>query len=161
VRPDLTLAFDYQHIFYNEIEAISNSNDLDLSPCFGASPKPSYCLGGKGGLGFGWESHGCLQARRALGSERQVEVLRRRQLQHRLLKSNQQALFNILAPATIRWHLTAGATYVHRREERVQPVLRLHAEGDRRRHEPLHHGAQTGSIYMEQMDIELSWNHRF
>jgi long-chain fatty acid transport protein len=22
-------------------------------------------------------------------------------------------------------------------------------------------GAQTGSIYMEQKDIEISWNHRF
>jgi long-chain fatty acid transport protein len=161
VRPDLTVALDYQHIFYNEIDAISNSNNLDLSPCFGVSPKPAYCLGGKGGLGFGWDSMDVLKLGVRWDQSDKWKFFGGASYNSDFLKSNKQALFNVLAPATVRWHLTAGGTYVHDAKNEFNLSFAYMPKETVSGSSPSITGAQTGSIYMEQMDIELSWNHRF
>ncbi len=160
-RPNITVAFDYQHIFYNEIDALSNSNDLDLSPCFGASAKPSYCLGGKAGLGFGWDSMDVLKLGVRWDQSDKWRFFGGVSYNSDFLKSNRQALFNVLAPATVRWHLTVGGTYVHSPTDEFNLSFAYMPKETVDGTSPAITGTQTGSLYMEQMDIELSWNHRF
>jgi long-chain fatty acid transport protein len=114
----LTFGFDYQHIFYDEIDAISNSNDIDLTPCFGAVAEAVYCLGGKSGLGLRLEESGRLQGLGCAGIRATSwKFFGGVSYNTELLKSNQQALFNILTPATVRWHLTLGRHLRAQRED--------------------------------------------
>jgi long-chain fatty acid transport protein len=161
VRPDVTVAFDYQHIFYNEIDALSNSNDLDLSACFGPEPKPSYCLGGRAGLGFGWDSMDVLKLGVRWDQSDKWKFFGGVSYNSDFLKSNRQALFNVLAPATVRWHITAGATYVHSAKDEFNLSFAYMPKETVDGTSPSITGTQTGSLYMEQKDIEISWNHRF
>jgi long-chain fatty acid transport protein len=160
-RPDVTLAFDYQHIFYNEVDALANSNDLDLSPCFGATPKPSFCLGGEAGLGFGWESMDIFKLGVRWDQSEKWKFFGGVSYNTDFLKSNRQALFNVLAPATIRWHLTVGATYVHSEKDEFNLSFAYMPKETLDGTSPDITGTQTGSIFMEQKDIEISWSHHF
>jgi long-chain fatty acid transport protein len=161
VRPNVTVAFDYQHIFYNEVDAIANSNDLDLSPCFGSEPKQSYCLGGKAGLGFGWDSMDVFKLGVRWDQSDKWKFFGGVSYNTDFLKSNRQALFNVLAPGTVRWHLTVGGTYVLNPKNEFNLSFAYMPKETVDGTSPSITGTQTGSIYMEQMDIELSWNHRF
>jgi long-chain fatty acid transport protein len=160
-RPDVTVAFDYQHIFYDEIAAISNSNDIDLTPCFGTSSKPSYCLGADSGLGFGWKSLDIFKLGVRWDQSDKWKFFGGVSYNTELLKTDQQALFNVLTPATIRWHLTLGATYVHSATDEFNLSLAYMPKNTIDGTSPSITQAQTGDIYMEQKDIELSWSHRF
>lgn len=160
-RPDVTVAFDYQHIFYDEIAAISNSNDIDLSPCFGATPKPSYCLGADSGLGFGWKSLDVFKLGVRWDQSEKWKFFGGVSYNTELLKTNQQALFNVLTPATVRWHLTVGATYVHNATDEFNLAFAYMPKETIDGTSPSITQTQTGSLYMEQKDIELSWTHRF
>lgn len=160
-RPDVTFAFDYQHIFYDEIDAISNSNDINLEPCFGVQPKPSYCLGGKSGLGFGWKSMDVFKVGVRWDQSDRWKLFGGASYNTDLLKTNQQALFNILTPATIRWHLTFGATYVHSATDEFNLSYAYMPKETLDGTNPSITQSQTGSIYMQQQEVEISWNHRF
>jgi len=161
VQPAVTVGFDYQHIFYDEVEAISNSNDIDISPCFGTEPKPSYCLGAKAGLGFGWKSMDVFKLGVRWDQSDKLKLFGGVSYNTELLKSSQQALFNILTPATIRWHLSVGATYVHSAKDEFNLSYTYMPKETLDGTSPSITQAQTGNIYMQQQDIEISWNHRF
>jgi long-chain fatty acid transport protein len=161
LQPNLTVAFDYQHIFYNEIDSIANSNDLDLTPCFNAGPKPSYCLGAKAGLGFGWDSMDVLKLGARWDQSEKWSFMGGVSYNSDLLKTDEQALFNILTPATVRWHLTLGATYKHNPKNEFNISFAYMPETTVDGTSPSITQTQTGSLYMEQKDIEISWSHRF
>jgi long-chain fatty acid transport protein len=161
VHPDVTVAFDYQHIFYNEIDAISNSNDLDLTPCFGAQPIPSYCLGGKSGLGFGWDSMDVFKLGVRWDQSDKLKLFGGVSYNSDLLKSDRQSLFNVLTPATVRWHLTVGATYSPNPKNDINFAFAWMPREEIDGTSPSITQAQSGSLYMEQKDIEISWTHRF
>lgn len=160
VRPNVTLGFDYQHIFYNEIDAIANSNDKDLTPCFTETPKPSFCLGGKDGLGFGWNSMDVFKLGVKYDHSEKLSFMGGVSYNTEF-SSGRQALFNILAPATVRWHLTVGASYRHSKSDAFNLSFAYMPKEEVSGTSPSITQAQTGSIYMEQMDIELSWSHYF
>jgi long-chain fatty acid transport protein len=67
----------------------------------------------------------------------------------------------VLAPATVRWHITAGATYVHSAKDEFNLSFAYMPKETVDGTSPSITGTQTGSLYMEQKDIEISWNHRF
>jgi long-chain fatty acid transport protein len=160
-RPDVTLAFDYQHIFYDEIDAISNSNDIDLEPCFGVVPKPSYCLGGDSGLGFGWKSMDIIKVGVRWDQSEKWKFFGGASYNTELLKTSQQALFNILTPATIRWHLTVGATYVHGANNEFNLSYAYMPKENIDGTSPAITQDQSGNFYMQQQEVEISWNRRF
>lgn len=159
-RPDVTVAFDYQHIFYNEVDAISNSNDKDLTPCFTESPKPDYCLGGKDGLGFGWKSMDIFKLGAKYDYNEKLSFMGGISYSTEF-STGRQALFNILAPATIRWHFTLGATYRANDSNAFSIAFAYMPEEELDGTSPYITQNQTGSIYMEQMEIEVGWRHRF
>ncbi|EGV31836.1 membrane protein involved in aromatic hydrocarbon degradation [Thiorhodococcus drewsii AZ1] len=160
-RPNLTLAFDYQHIFYDESHSIANSNDVDVSGCQGGAPKPSYCLGANSGVGFGWESMDVFKLGVKYDPNDRLSLMAGVSYNTDFLRSDRQGLFNILAPATVRWHLTAGAAYrVNDRDEFSFSVAYMPKEtfdGS----SPALTQTQTGSLYMEQLELGVGWSHRF
>jgi long-chain fatty acid transport protein len=159
-RPDLTLAFDYQRIFYDEISAIANSNDNDLTPCFTETPKPAFCLGGKDGLGFGWDSMDVFKLGARYDYNEKLSLLGGLSYNTEF-SSGRQALFNVLAPATIRWHLTLGAAYRATEQDELTLAFSYMPDEELNGTSPSITQSQTGSIYMEQMDIQIGWNRRF
>ena len=158
---NLTLAFDYQRIFYGDVQPIANSNDVDLSQCQGVSPKPSYCLGGQSGTGFGWQSQDILKLGLRYDAGERMSFMGGVSYNSDVLKTNRQALFNILSPATIRWHLTLGATYRTSDKNAFNLSFAYMPKATINGTSPSLTQAQSGSLYMEQMDIELSWSHNF
>ncbi|MEA3276816.1 MAG: outer membrane protein transport protein [Pseudomonadota bacterium] len=159
-KPNVTVAFDYQHIFYDEIEALSNSNDNDISPCFSPGTKPAFCLGGKDGLGFGWDSMDIFKLGVRYDHNEKLSFMGGVSYNTEF-SSGRQALFNVLAPATVRWHLTAGATYRHSASDAFNLSLAYMPKEELSGTSPSITQSQTGSIYMEQWDIEVSWSHHF
>jgi len=158
--PQLTVAFDYQHINYEEIGAISNSNDKDLTPCFQPGTKPAFCLGGKDGLGFGWESMDVFKLGLKYDYNDKLSLMGGVSYNSDFA-TGRQALFNVLAPATIRWHWTAGASYMVTPVSKVNFAFSYMPKEELKGTSPSITQTQSGSIYMEQMDIELSYSHLF
>ncbi len=77
------------------------------------------------------------------------------------LFDNGAALFNVLAPATIRTHASLGMTY-RLDEGNAITMAYTHAfyeeiEGQN----PTFTGPQTGSVQMKQHELEVSWGWLF
>jgi long-chain fatty acid transport protein len=159
--PKWTLGFDYQHIFYDSVGAVANSNDIDVSTCLSAVPKPPYCLGGDSGLGFGWTDMDVFKLGARYDHSDKLKFFGGASYNTDFLKTDREALFNILAPATIRWHLTLGATYVHDKSNEFNLSFAYMPKETFDGTNPAITQAQTGNIYMEQKEIEISWSHRF
>ena len=93
-----TVDFDIQHIGYGEVRSISNNINASVN------------LGTDDGRGFGWND----QTVYKLGVEHQYNnqwTVRGGLNYGEAPYDNTQMDFNILAPATVEWHLTLGATY--------------------------------------------------
>lgn len=108
----LTLAVDYQKIFYGDVGAIGNPGSRIFDcPSFGAGgTNVDHCLGGSGGPGFGWRDIDVWK----FGVEFELSSL----LAFRAGYSHSEnpipdteVTFNTLAPAVIQNHFTLGATY--------------------------------------------------
>jgi long-chain fatty acid transport protein len=156
---NLTLALDWQHIFYGDIDAIANSNNVDIAPCF-QNPTLDFCLGGDDGLGFGWDDMDVFKVG-ALWDYSDKWSFRGGVSYASDFAPSGQALFNVMAPATIKWHFTLGATYRHSASDEFSLSLAYMPEEELKGRNENITGSQTGSVFMEQKEIELSWTHRF
>jgi long-chain fatty acid transport protein len=159
-QQNLTLALDYQHIFYGEVQSIANSNDVDLTQCQGAS-KPSFCLGAESGLGFGWDSMDILKLGLKYDANEKLSLMGGLSYNTDFLKTEKQSLFNVLAPATVRWHLAAGLSYRPLETDSFDLSIAYMPEEVWDGTSPQLTQTQTGSLYMEQWDIQIGWTHRF
>lgn len=148
----LTLALDWQRVYYGDVAAISNPNDTPFS-------SPNLFLGADNGLGFGWSDQDIYK----IGIDWRVDdqwTLRAGYSQADQVFDNAQALFNILAPAVIERHLTFGASYEW--EGDSVNVTFTHAfEEQIEGQNPAFTGSQTGFVEMEQNEVEISWSRRF
>lgn len=115
----LSFAFDIQHIWYSDVDAINNDNKLPArcdvgavfgQPNFGGTYDPSYCLGGNNGPGFGWDDMTVFKI--GVQYELNPEWTLRAGYSHADQPiSGSQVAFNVLAPAVIEDHWTLGLTY--------------------------------------------------
>ena len=102
MMPTLTVMLDYRHIFYSDVAAIGNSVTNWLN---------GNAFGSSNGAGFGWNDVDVIK----LGVEWEASpnlTLRAGYSYNTsplLDKSKQDALLNILAPATTQHHITGGA----------------------------------------------------
>ena len=109
--PRHTLLADYQYIWFESVDAISNPNDL-ATRCSPFNPpgfNPNYCLGGSKGAGFGWENTGGIK----LGWQFEYNPTWTFRLGYS--HNNQpipksEVVFNTLAPGVVEDHITAGFT---------------------------------------------------
>jgi long-chain fatty acid transport protein len=110
--PKLLIAADIQQINYSDIDAIGNSvNNFGNCSAFAMMAPNSYCLGGSNGPGFGWDDMTVYK----IGAQFEVspELTLRAGWNYGKapIPSNDETLFNVLAPATVENHLTLGATW--------------------------------------------------
>ena len=78
-----------------------------------------------------------------------------------LLNNNYQGLFNVLAPGTIQWHITGGLAYRFTDTDGMALAVAYMPKKTIDGTSPSITQSQTGNIFMEQSDIQLSWNHKF
>jgi len=107
VSPKVTLSADIQQILYSDVKSIANDGPGIASM---ASAAPGQQLGEDGGLGFGWEDVTVFK----IGAtyEHNANFTYRFGYAHNTQAfDDDQLAFNVLAPATIRDHVTAGFTY--------------------------------------------------
>ena len=148
VTPDLTLVGDWQRIFYGEVKSLSNPNDTVIGP--------DTLLGSDDGLGFGWRDIDIFKLGVVWRYSPQLTL--RAGVSHAdQLFNNGEALFNVLAPATVRTHASLGMTY---RLEDGNALTLAYTRAFFERIDgvnPNFTGPQTGSAQMDQHELELSW----
>ena len=151
MTPEVTLVADWQRIFYSDVDALSNSNGS-----FG----PGNLLGSDDGLGFGWEDINIFK----LGVQWQYDprlTLRAGVSHADELFDNAEALFNILAPATVRTHASLGATYRVDESNNISFAYTRAFNEEIDGTNPTFTGPQTGSVEMDQHELEVSWTWLF
>ncbi|MBF0158710.1 MAG: outer membrane protein transport protein [Magnetococcales bacterium] len=148
--PAWTVAFDVQKLMFGDIKSVANSNDVPMAP--GA-------LGPENGLGFGWKDMTVYK----LGLQWQASdewTLRTGYSVANQVIPSRQALFNILAPATVTQHITFGASWTVDTHNSVNMAFG-HAFDKRVYGVNPNTPFQTGSLAMYQNEFEISWSHRF
>jgi long-chain fatty acid transport protein len=148
--PTLTIAFDVQEIFYSDIDALGNPHDLVFGP---------NTLGSDDGLGFGWEDQTIFK----LGAqwEYRPDLTFRAGYSHAdQVIPGAQALFNILAPATVRDHFTLGVGKQLANDSELNFAF-MYAPKETVPGTNPNTGPQTGDIFMEQLELGVSWGKRF
>lgn len=148
--PKLTLAVDAQRVFFGDVDALGNSNALPAAP---------GTLGGRNGLGFGWRNIWIGK----FGVSYELDdnwTLRAGYSKAEGVIPGTQALFNILAPATVTQHYTMGFTRKISKASALDfsfmwaPNERVHGTNPNT-------GPQTGYLELEQYEAELNWTYKF
>jgi len=109
VSPKVTLSADFQRILYSDVKSISNTGPNNTSPNNVFADGQGF-LGTDNGLGFGWKDVSVFK----IGAvyEHNANFTYRFGYSHNSEAfDNDELAFNVLAPATIRDHITAGFTY--------------------------------------------------
>jgi len=113
--PKLTVAADYQRINYSDIRSINNPgpnvNDRsDLNPLCPGLDTPNCLLGGNDGMGFGWTDANIFKIGANYDYNQTWSFRIGYDYNDGVIKDD-QVLFNMLAPATVKHHATLGASY--------------------------------------------------
>lgn len=155
----VTLVFDYQKIWYEEIDALGNDFErLFDCPSLGGS-NVEACLGGDDGAGFGWNNIDVFK----IGLQWQASPIAtwRFGLSHADQPiDSDQVLLNILATAVVEDHITAGFTYQTNNmgELNLEAMHAFHHSQDGMN--PLD-PTQTIRIKMKQFELGFSWSKIF
>ena len=102
---EVTLLFDYRHIWYSQVDAVGNPGPT------GGADLAARGLGGDNGVGFGWNDVNIFK----VAAQWEVDdawTLRAGYSYTEDPIDSSEVLFNILAPAVIKHHITAGLSYV-------------------------------------------------
>lgn len=151
VTPEVTLVADWQRIFYSDVDSLSNSNST-----FG----PDNMLGSDDGLGFGWDDINIYKV--GVQWEYSPQLTLRAGASHAdQLFDNAEALFNILAPATVRTHASLGMTYRVDKSSAISIAYTRAFNEEIDGQNPTFTGQQTGSVEMDQHELEVSWTWLF
>ena len=152
MTPEVTLVADWQRIFYSDVKALSNSN--------GSFGGPANRLGADDGLGFGWDDINIYKL--GVQWEYSPKLTLRAGVSHAdQLFDNAEALFNILAPATVRTHASLGMTYRIDQGNKISLAYTRAFSEEIDGANPTFTGAQTGSVEMDQHELEVSWTWLF
>ena len=146
ITPDLTFAFNYQRIEFASVAAIGNPADIVMEP--GA-------LGADDGLGFGWEDMDIFKF--GLQWEYRPDLTFRAGYSYASdAFPGSQALFNVLAPAVVKEHFTFGLGKKLDSTSEINVAFMYAPEEEVHGTNP-NTGPQTGSVWMEQWEIEVGW----
>jgi long-chain fatty acid transport protein len=158
---NLTLLFDFQRIWYEDVESISNDvQNLYACPSagFGGMDVES-CLGGDNGGGFGWRDINILKF--GVQWEQSKQNIFRLGYSHSDQPiSSDQVLFNILAPGVIEDHITAGYTRVLDDNSEISFLL-MHALKESVEGVNAFDTSQTIELEMQQFEMGVSWSKKF
>ncbi|ALG67094.1 OmpP1/FadL family transporter [Beggiatoa leptomitoformis] len=150
--PELTFLLDWQRIEFSDVAAISNASDLTFT--FGDT-----LLGTDNGLGFGWKDTDVIKF--GVQWEYNEDWTLRAGYSHATsVIPSTQALFNILAPATISQHITFGFSHLLDKQNELNLSFMYAPEKTINGTNP-NTGTQTGSIQLQEYELELGWSLRF
>jgi long-chain fatty acid transport protein len=108
----LSLSFDVEHIWYSDISSVGNPF-ANIFTCPSVNPLStdfSGCLGGSNGAGFGWDDMTVYKVGFEWNSGSSDYTWRAGYSHGSQPIPNTEAMFNILAPATIEDHIAGGFT---------------------------------------------------
>ena len=152
--PKSTLTFDIQQINYSEVASIANP----FSPNIGASQ-----LGNADGAGFGWDDMTIYK----LGYQWTTSAdwtWRMGISQGDQPIASSEVLFNILAPAVVETHITAGFTMKTGSDSEFNFAAMYAPNNSVTGSNPLQGGtgpSQNITIEMTQLELEASWAWKF
>ena len=153
--PDLLLAFDFQRIFYGGVNSIANLGPIPTP--MGPAPAPgTSLLGADNGIGFGWQDINVyrLAAKYNVNSKWTV---RAGYSYNDSPIPDSQILFNIIAPAVVKHHVTAGFTYAPSKASEWS-VAYMHAFEEKITTDASAFGIPAStSMYQNALEIGYSW----
>ncbi len=157
----LTFVADYQKIWYEDVDAISNDvQNLFSCPTAGlGGTDVDSCLGGNTGGGFGWDDIDIIK----LGLQWQThpDVTMRFGYSHSDNPiDDDQVLFNILAPGVVEDHITIGATIETKNMGEIN-IEAMHALHNSVKGANAFDPTQEIRIGMHQFELGLSWSKEF
>jgi len=158
---NLTLLFDFQRIWYEDVEAVSNDiQNLYACPSAGMGGTDiESCLGGDNGGGFGWRDINILKF--GVQWEQSSQNIFRLGYSHSDQPiSSDQVLFNILAPGVIQDHITVGYTRVLDDNSEISFLL-MHALKESVEGVSAFDPTQTIELEMQQFELGVSWAKKF
>jgi long-chain fatty acid transport protein len=159
---------DYQRINYTDVKSISNPiSKLTGGGCLDplnallldATPGGATCLGGPDGAGFGWEDIGIFKVGYQWNAANIDWRLGYSHSDQAIPES--EVLFNILAPATVRDHITAGMTLPVGKSQEFNLALMYAPEESVKGPNPFDDGATQIEIDMSQWDVQAGWAWKF
>ncbi|TVP77943.1 hypothetical protein [Thioalkalivibrio sp.] len=157
LSPRVTVAADYERINYSGVDAIGNPFD-NLLASFPPDSDPEARLGGGRGPGFGWRDINIwklgLQIEGGSGWTWRVGYNRGQNP-----VSPSEVLFNILAPAVVKDHYTAGFSKVLTPQSDLHVAAMATSSNSVRGPNPL--ADQSIRIEMQQFALEVGYSHRF
>lgn len=151
VQPNVTLMFDYQHIFYSSINSIADSSQVPLP------------LGSPGGPGFGWHDVNVYK----FGAEWRANDIWTFRVGYAYCDNPVQSAdvtLNILAPGITTNHFTAGASYAISAKDTLEFSGMYAPESTISGMEVTPMGAnpfRTIELQMYQAQVMGSWTHKF
>jgi long-chain fatty acid transport protein len=160
----LTFVFDVQQIYYSEVDSIGNNFEPAYGTCVNtimsapASNSPS-CLGGDRGVGFGWDDMTIYKAGIQWKSS-QAWVWRAGYSYGEQPIDSTEVLFNIIAPAVIEQHATAGFTTRLGEKDEINFSL-VRAFSNSVKGQNPNDPNQTIEIQMDQWEITLGYSYNF
>ena len=146
----VTVAIDYQEIFYSDVKAVGNRNDMPIAP---------GSLGTDEGIGGGWQDAEIVK----LGIEWKYSddmVFRAGYSRSNQIIPDTQALLNILAPAVGREHYTIGFTRRYENDRELIVTL-MHVPRETVTGSNPNTVGQTGDLEMRQTELMVSFGKRF
>ncbi|CAK0766296.1 long-chain fatty acid transport protein [Gammaproteobacteria bacterium] len=150
VIPDVTLLLDYQRIWYGDIKSMNNTNLM---------PMPIH-LGDSEGLGFGWKDQDIFK----VGAIWRVDpslTLRTGYSYATAAFNGNQGLFNVLAPAVTKQHVSLGFTYGIDKNNEIGMSYTYALKAKEFGENAFLTGPQSGYLEMSQHDLEFNWGYRF
>ena len=156
ITPKLTVVTDFKRIFYDDIDALSNPNDISFTEI---NTNPDTRLGGNQGLGFGWEAINVYSIGLQYAANDKWTVRAGYSDGDEPWK-NVNTLFNVLAPATVEKHASVGTTYHFDRHSRIN-LAYTHAFTNTIQGTSTFTGPQTGYVRMRQNMLQIGYSRDF
>lgn len=158
-----SLAFnlDLQHIWYSDIDSVGNPiSNIFACPTAGAGGTDlSSCLGGKNGAGFGWDDMTVYKVGMRWTNNEDWTWRLGYSYGEQPIPSSEMT-FNILAPATMEQHFTAGFTLERTRGRQFNMAF-MYAPNSEVSGPQNFDPSQTVSFEMHQWEVEASYSWRF
>jgi long-chain fatty acid transport protein len=159
VRPieSLQLSFDYQRILYSGVNSVANKGPV-ASPFGPSIPNGSGLLGAGNGLGFGWNDINIYRLGAVYNLNEQL-TFRAGYSWNESPIPNDQLLFNLMTPATIIRHVTAGITYSPDKNNEFH-LTYVHAFHENQTQRTSAFGVPVStSMYQNTIVVGYSWNY--
>jgi long-chain fatty acid transport protein len=156
--PKLNVSFDYQRVFYEGVNSLSNQGPVFVPGVGPSVPSSGDFLGTDDGLGFGWEDVNVYRLAAEYFYNDQW-TFRTGFLYNQQPIPNDQVLFNILAPATVQKHATLGFSFNPDKNSEWNFAY-MHAFKEKVNSSKTAFGI-PGEIEMYQNSVDLSYSYKF